>query len=251
MGFKDYLDFSSEAFSQCIQFRYEQLQIKNQSRDLQDLNKVQEMAKNIFELAGKAIRSYQAVKFIPLNMQIYADNLGNAPTLSVVAEKYQGLVTEIQDAIRRFEEATVSINESIRSVLFALCSKKLNVEMAQSFIMVAENDATQDYTFEISQLEAVAHESQSKSLMELERIISVVKELLLSCENLRMVLLGLELIRISGRVEIAKMSTHSLELSDLMGKLSTFKQEVFSSILKITESAHQIDSVLNNLRAAA
>lgn len=251
LGFKDYLDFSSQAFSECIQVRYEQLDVRNQAKDLQDIAHVQQMAKSIFDEAVKSIRSYEAIQYIPLNMQIYADNLGTVPTLSVVAEKYQELATEIQNAIRRFEMATLSINDSVRSALFAFCSKKLNVEMAHSFISMAESDETKDYTFEISQLEVVAYESETKSLTELKQILSLVQELLLSCENLRTVLLGLELIRMSGRIEIAKMSTHSVELSDLMSKLSIFKQGVFTSILQITESAHQIGYIAKDLRVSA
>lgn len=251
LGFKDYLDFSSQAFEQCIQMRYEQLEVSEQARDLTSINQVQQMAKGIFDEAVKSIRSYQAIQYIPLNMQIYADNLGTVPTLSVVAEKYQELATEIQNAIERFEVATVSINESVRSALFAFCSKKLNVEMAQSFADLAADDTSKDYSFEISQLEAVAYQSQNQSLQELKQILNLVQELLFSCENLRTVLLGLELIRMSGRIEIAKMSTHSVELSDLMSKLSIFKQGIFNSILHITESAHRIGFITKELKSVA
>lgn len=251
LGFKDYLDFSSQAFSESILARYEQLEISDMANDLRSIGQIKKIAKEIFDQATSSIHSYQSIKYIPLNMQIYSDNLGTVPTLSVVAQKYQELATEIEIAIHQFEKATYRINDAVRSARFAICSQKLNVEMAQNFIHEANNESSKDYTFEISQLEIVAHGSQRSALFELNQIVDLVDELLLSCENLRTVLLGLELIRMSARIEIAKMSEQSIELIDLMNKLMNFKQGIFTSIVQISNSANQIDFIAKHLVSVA
>lgn len=222
LGFESYEAFMSEALMSVLQEREEFL-FGQKSSTVQELERALQSSAYVQKNSVQVQKAYQQAAHVPLNLEIKAHSLGvKAAGLSVVASQYDKMAEEIKQAMIRFLSFTANLKVKIQDVQFEVCAKYLQNEMLHRF---QSETYLQGEKRQIEEgfLKNLEKEADIKSRMVLQEIQSELSSFLRRCDELHLMMSGLEIVRISGRVEMAQIEYGDSELKDLIAQLQVFK----------------------------
>lgn len=227
LGFPNYSAFMAHALTDQIESRCKALQI-DLPYDLVLIRKMRDQSSTINECAKQIVKANRESKFVPLNLEVYAAKLGNDGTqLSVVANQYQKMVEEINCAIGTLDQMAKEVIEKLQLGQLLLGARQLMRDMNNFF----KNEASGDDTKNAAQdLEKLSLEYTKASKESVEEIVFVLNKFEKICESLESMGSGLELVRLSGKMEGARLQ-QSCDVTAMLNDLRAF-QSVFSSRLR-------------------
>lgn len=245
LGFPDYETFMIEAFLECIQEREKELN-RPLITALINLQSLQEFASSITEKANKALNAYKETAFVPLNLEIHTNQIGaDAAPLAVVAAKYDSIAKEVQEGMQGFNRSSKIVFEKVIKSKFDICSAVLQDEMFHYF-QTENGDYSFDVGTEMNTLKSLRLNSLKNSIQSLKGIEDELRRFKKSCDDLKTLSMGLEIIRLMGRIEIVKLEGQVIELEAMIGILHQFR-ELLSTELRSIEDLGQ---KLNRLTAS-
>ncbi|MDH4468965.1 MAG: PAS domain-containing protein [Bacteriovoracaceae bacterium] len=230
LGFPDYKTFMTTALLSEIKNRQKKLsrpEIPILVRLNELLSKSDDLLKNSQELEKNFIGSI----LLPLNLAIQADKLDEegAP-LAVVASRYTVLINEIQTEFKRFEETCQLVQKSVSECQYVLAAAVLESEVINFFKNEKITDGILNVESEMKILEQVSLDGINISLDTLCKIKIEFDQFISTCEQLRMVATGLDIVRLTGKIEVARLNRNREQLDHLVTDLFKFKQYLDSSI---------------------
>lgn len=173
-------------------------------------------------------------KWASLNLDILSSHLNTeTKTFTVVSQKYQELVEEIKAEMSEFEKEAKKIDKDLFSCLFIVSSCFLVKEIVLKF---KENSDVEycDVEKEIGYFEPLEKQYENETWQSIIAINSLMINFGRIIKKLRNHLIALDLIRLSGRMELNRMGGN-LEVKNILDQLQNFQEKV-SSELKFIEN---------------
>lgn len=233
LGFVDYRQFMVEALMQELESR--QIQLKEPPLEMLSLLRgtldsgalLQKNSEEIF-------LAYRKSSFAPLNLEIQAARIGEvAASVAVISAQYASLAKEIQSEINKFVSAGKLVQSRVKDCQFYVCNSILQKEMYQFFEQETKETPIEK-THEMNILVDLKDAQIEQAKMSLLDIQKGYDEFQKVYEEVRKQAIGLEMVNLSGKIEIAKLENTSNELMGLLEELEVFKDDLKKGLDKIS-----------------
>jgi len=197
----------------------------------------------------KLLRSFEALQSIPNNMRIVASRLEpSGGPVSAISENYKASSMVISERLRSFvagrDNLCDRVSREAARALFLMGCHRVLAEMNASFA-----DADQipgiDWDFERKLLKDLEVTSQRDTRVAMERAVGFAETLNRSSADIRRQMLGLDTIRVLGRVECGRMRDTSGGLSATIDQLDTFHADIKKRLESIMRLSEEIGSAMN------
>ncbi len=246
LGFNDYSEFMSVAFSKEIAVRNKHLG-RAQDRMIIYFDELMQAAQSLLQHTGNIFSVYERNNHVPLNLQIQAGQLGeDGATIGVIANNYNIISTEIKNELGQFMESAQQVFKTINSARFLVCTAKIQQEVVEFFKKESLSEAQEQ---EVSYLEQQQEAYRMKATAGLRAISEQTKQFQQSCQSMKMLSSGLEVTRVMGKVESSRLTTTKNGLNELIGDLEALQTSISASLKEIEQMnrriEHNMESLLN------
>lgn len=231
LGFTSYQDFMAFSLMQELDARHVQLN-GTSSAKIGSLKKLNALNRSLCLIPGKILAAYSLIAWTPLNLEISAMKLGDAgKCVGVVASTYQKLILEIEDELKAFEAAAAAVERDIKDVTFLLAADVLTSEI-NDYFRAEEANPHINFELELEHLSTLKGDHLQKIRQKQRAVEETLRNFSESCGKLKSLVIGLEVIRISGKIEIARFPTAS-DFSNLLDELMHFQQNTNKYLLEL------------------
>ncbi len=254
-GFASYTNFMAYALGQELAARDKALGRVQESRTriLLGLNSSLERAASE---QTALLRSFEALQSIPNNMRIVASRLEpSGGPVSAISENYKASSVGISERLRSFVGGDGNLCErmsrEVAQALFLLGAARVLEELLSSLGDEAPNAAI-DWDKERDNLRKTASESAASARVALSRGVEAAAALSRSSADIRRQMLGLDTIRVLGRVECGRMRENGGGLSAAIDQLDAFHADIkvrLEALMSLSEAISQ--GMVSYLRDAA
>jgi aerotaxis receptor len=244
-GFSSYTNFMAHALGHELAARDRQLRRTEDPRTqvLAEMNSAMERATN--EQVG-LLRSFEALQSVPNNMRIVASRLEpSGGPVSAISENYKASSVVISDRLRSFVAGDGNIcdqmSREVARALFLLGSSRVLSEMNAKFVQVDPVDGI-DWVTERNLLNKLEHKAASDARAAMGKAAAIAAQLTQQSREIRRQMLGLDTIRVLGRVECGRMRDNSGGLSATIDQLDGFHDDIkarLESIMRLSEEIEQ------------
>ncbi|PYF06145.1 aerotaxis receptor [Rhodobacter viridis] len=247
-GFSSYTSFMAYALGLELAARDAKLGRPADPRTerLIDMNRALE---RVTEEQMKLLRSFEALQSIPNNMRIVASRMEpSGGPVSAISENYRASSLVISERLRSFvagrDNLCDRVSRQAARALFLIGSNRVLSEMNAVF---AEADPVPgiDWGEErllLRRLEDSTHVDASKAM---GRAVANAEELSRASAEIRRLMLGLDTIRVLGRVECGRMRDASGGLSSTIDQLDVFHTDIKSRLESIMRLSEDIATAMN------
>lgn len=182
--------------------------------------------------------SHEQSRFTPLNLQVQANRLGqDGSSISIVANQYEVMTNEIQSEMIKFSEASETVRKMIEKAQFIVCSGFLEKEMVSFFKHEKKIDEINVFS-EIETLTKLLEDTHKECQVTLRSVSDVFENLKNVNDNLTQLITGLEIVRLTGRTEVAKIHNNKTIFESLIADLSRFRESLKVSLQEVDELTH-------------
>jgi aerotaxis receptor len=218
LEFKDYESFMIEALVDQLNFRSKQLG-QSLSAELKEMTELMLASQQTIQAAEQILIAFNESKFVPLNLEVHAARLGEVGRqISVVANQYQKMVLEINEQIEKLGTMSSEVLNQVNTGRFLLGSSELLSEIRR-YLAIENADAN---TNGMGDIETLISKYIVESQNGVKKILDVVVNFASICEELQTLGSGLELVRITGKIESASLS-HASDVNDMLNSLRKFQ----------------------------
>lgn len=257
-GYGSYTAFMAHALSLELAERDRQLRRPDDARTrmLGEMNEA--MAELTKEQMG-LLRSFEALQSVPNNMRIVASRLEpSGGPVSAISENYKASSVVISERLRQFvvgrDNLCAQMAWQVARALFLLGCSRILPEMNRGF---REEEANAQIDLEgerrfLAQLEA---KGIADARAAMQSATDFAAQMTQQSRDIRRQMLGLDTIRVLGRVECGRMRDASEGLSATIDQLDTFHDDIKSrleSIMRLSEGVeHSLMRYVRLEQAAA
>jgi aerotaxis receptor len=202
------------------------------------------------------LRSFDALQSIPNNMRLVASRLEpSGGPVSTISENYKASSIGISDRLRSFVGGDGNLCEKmsreVANAIFLLGAAGIIDEM----IAMGDQDRASivlDWSVERELLAKVSRDCREKARAALRNGVDVAASLSRSSADIRRQMLGLDTIRVLGRVECGRMRENGGGLSAAIDQLDTFHDDIKGRLAALMGLSETISSGMTSyLRHAA
>ncbi|WP_417807244.1 PAS domain-containing protein [Thioclava sp.] len=251
-GFSSYTNFMAHALGHELAARDRQLRRTEDPRTqvLVEMNTAMERATK--EQVG-LLRSFEALQAVPNNMRIVASRLEpSGGPVSAISENYKASSVVISDRLRSFVAGEGNIfdqmSREVARALFLLGSNRVLSEMNAKFVQTDPVNGI-DWATERELLNKLEKKASNDARAAMGKAASIAAQLTQQSREIRRQMLGLDTIRVLGRVECGRMRDNSGGLSATIDQLDGFHDDIkgrLEAIMRLSEEIEQ--SVARYLR---
>lgn len=244
LEYSSYQDFMSSSLIAELDERHLMLTGKSLNK-MALLKNLSKLNKEVIKIPHQVLRIYKSIVLTPLNLEIAALKVGDrGRSVGVVASTYQKMIVEIEREIVHFQKAASLVDREIRDSSFLIASEHLLSEITE-FFKHEESDVinTGDELRYLSDLKST-YETNSRDILKTVR--RTISDFRILCQKLNGLIVGLEVIRLTGRMEIGRLeSTHGLDV--MLNEMKVFQTNVNDNLRVLEVCANQIISILDHL----
>lgn len=242
LGYKDYPTFMAASLGQEINARNRQLG-KGRDETIACFDTLVEGAQQLMKRANAIFTIYRENQYVPLNLRVQSSRLGEAgSTIGVMSNNYTIISDEIKSSMSEFLTSAEQVLETINNGLFLVGTAKIQREIVDVFHQEAEVDGVSREQ-EPEYLSAQQKMYQKKAMVGLKSIATQTKVFHRQCAEIRRLAAGLEVTRVMGKVESARLPVSEDGLDELIHDLEGFQ-------LSISDHLRDIDTVNRRIVAA-
>lgn len=246
LGFKNYDSFMIKALLDELYSRQKHLS-KSPMESLVKFEQILKLSSEILKSSKEMSESFESSILLPLNLTLQSSQLDNGGnTLSVVSDKFAFLTNEIQKVFHVFEEAILFLEKEISQCQYQVCTNVLLKEM-YDFFQNESDIGPNDVKVETSIFKQLSTTAEEKTLEALQKSISELDRLKTVCKQVKTSATGLEIIRLMGRIEIARLNQNQEQLNHMVDELFAFKNFLVSTLDDITLKSDEMKTVTNEL----
>ncbi len=248
LGFESYEDFMWHAFMMEMNSwtGIKKDELTNQSNQM--LAELLEQGKGIGKVSDSIIQECSKNIYLSLNLNIEALKLGTTgASLGRVSEQFQKMISEIQSEIKIFSEIAIKINKTMKDNQFLVYSSNLIDQMVYFFDTSekgSEHINTSKESVILNDLSNGYNESVKESF---QTLITIINQLCKSTENLLTIINGLEVVRITGKIEMARIDDSQKIFTTLNNDLKVFVDVLKNGLKEIQISSQQMGSISHEL----
>ena len=246
-GFTSYTTFMASALGQELAARDLRLgrPADPRTRRLIEMN---EALERVTQEQKKLLRSFEALQSIPNNMRLVASRLEpSGGPVSAISENYRASSLVISDRLRSFvsgrENLCDRVSREVARALFLLGANRVMAEMIANF-RHAEAVTGLDWEIEAAKLAQARAATQQGSSAALANAVGHAEELARSSSEIRRLMLGLDTIRVMGRVECGRLRENGAGLAATIDQLDLFHAEIKARLETILRLSEDIGSAM-------
>ena len=236
LGFRDYGTFMAAALRSEIISRDRELR-RPANRSIGNFDKLAELAQSMLRQAAAIFDAYADNEHVPLNLRVHASKLGqNGATIGVISTNYNSIAEEIKFGMKDFIRSANEVFDTINRGGFLFSVAQIQVEVLAAF---AEETSEGELSNEI-EVELLDHQQvtyRNKAMTGLDAIAEEFQRFHESCREMQRLAAGLEVTRVMGKVETARLSETVDGLVDLIGELERFQRALAEGL----EQIHRIN----------
>lgn len=239
LGFADYSAFMATALSQEIRSREAALGRASDAR-IRLFDTLMDASQALITHADTIGRAYDENKFIPMNFQIQAAQLGAlGPAVGAISKNYASVTQELNGAVARFAESAQAVRRAVCEGLFLICAAKAQAEMAGLFAREGSSDGI-DAEAESRLLKEQQQAYTDKAALGLAAIAAQTDGFRADCAEMSRLAGDLEVTRIMGKVEYSRLDVSTDGLSELLDDLGEFQRMVAAALKELDRRSVQI-----------
>ncbi|MEX1660170.1 PAS domain-containing protein [Thioclava sp. 15-R06ZXC-3] len=244
-GFSSYTNFMAHALGHELAARDRQLRrtVDPRTQVLAEMNTA--MVRATKEQVG-LLRSFEALQSVPNNMRIVASRLEpSGGPVSAISENYKASSVVISDRLRSFVAGEGNIcdqmSREVARALFLLGSSRVLSEMNAKLEQVVPVEGI-DWVKERELLNELEQKASNDARAVMGKAAAIAAQLTQQSREIRRQMLGLDTIRVLGRVECGRMRDNSGGLSATIDQLDGFHDDIkgrLESIMRLSEEIEQ------------
>lgn len=245
LGFSSYRDFMTESLIGELDSRYQKLHGSHlhELKVLKDLNSIN---KKLCKIPGEILSAYRTITWTPLNLEISALKLGDiGRSVGVIAATYQKMISEIERQILEFEKVSINVEHEIKDSTFLMSAAYLLNEVIDFFYKEPQNQFI-DNNVELDYLMHLRQSYLEKTNSTLNKVHQTLLNFSSICKGLNSLIIGLEVIRVSGRIEISRL-TSSHEFNNLLQELVNFQKLVNKNLNELQALTDKASAAIKEL----
>lgn len=239
VGFPTYPAFMSRALVDELRARDVRLGRSSDSRTrrLGDLG----LAASSLVAEARAIgQAHELCRHMPMNLQIQAAKLGrNGAAVETVSSNYAVIVTELARHLKIFTEAAATVETAVLEALFLLSTARVQSEIQRDFEREQDRHPGQRLD-DIAPLRRQSVLYGEKALASIRAVAIETERFQHACTEMKRLAAGLEVTRILGKVESARLSETSEALSGLLGELGVFQRTIVEGLARLDSRRREI-----------
>lgn len=252
LGFNDYGAFMAAALSKEISCRDRQIR-RSPDAKLALFDQLGEAAGALLRRASSISDAHLENAFISMNFQVLSARLGDeGAAIRVVSKNYDTISEELNEAVSRFTASAAQVRKAVSEGLFLTGTARMQQEMLAAFKAEAKSDQ-QSSEHEILLLEAQqkAFAYGGQAIASLEAINRQVEGFRQDWLGMKRLGTGLQVTRIMGKVECARLDGSENGFDALLNDLETFQQTIAAGLRDIEVSNQRIKLDTDSLLAAS
>ncbi len=245
LGFSDYQAFMSTALAQEIVNRDQQLG-RAADAAIPQFNVLGNAAQKLMQESERIFEAYHFSRYIPLNLRVQAAQLGEAAaTIGVISVNYNIISNDIKNMMDSFIASAKQVFDAVERGRFLFCISKLQAEMLEQFQAETASDSSKQQ--ETSYLEHQSITYQQGVADGLQAIARQVEFFHQACTQMKKLAAGLEVTRVMGKIESARLSADKNALTDLTSNLEQFQASIMNGLNEIEKGNRSIQRITQKL----
>jgi PAS fold len=246
-GFNKYSSFMTRALTEELTGRDEKLKQSGRlteassltsrsqvamKRAFYDLSLSSQQIEAIHQHSLVITRSFAELGFLSINMATASEHAGiRGQAMSEVTIGFSMVAKEIQEQIKLFDDRLTSLLESVEQSQFDLGCARLQIEMMTDFIKESEfsTDAekAQSHQEDLFLLNKLTNDSIERTITRVNSLRQLFSYFLRTLEELLKTVNGMELIRITGKIEVAKIGgEHGVAFQNHIDDMAEFLKKL-------------------------
>lgn len=239
LNYRNYMHFMSDALMIELDSR-QKMQEKEEFMVFEKVRKILNSGANLKERCKGILEVYVKHSFAPINLEIQAVKYGDRlSTISIIANQYSDLSNLIKEQSKKFLASCDDVLSQVDSFRFDICTVILQEEMVQFF--KDDQQVPLDYkNQEMLILKKISENCCRKLLVAINEVLKVVESFYVIFAQINKLVLAMEIVLLSGKIESAKAHNVNSDISELFLGLASYKD-----YLKVT--LREIDGLVKSL----
>jgi aerotaxis receptor len=232
LGFPNYTAFMAKALGQEFAARNAELG-RPLDPTIGHFDALAEAAQILTTQANLTFEAYAVNAYVPLNLRVQAAQLGDiAATIGVISSNYNIISEEIRAMLNEFMALAAQVFEAVNGGLFMVCTAKIQREIAELFRSEAQTQGI-GRDEEARLLDGQNRAYQRIAVDSLHALSRQAERFHQSCTDMKRLAAGLEVTRVMGKIESARLDTTAEGLNDLIDSLEDFQTAISESLKEI------------------
>ncbi len=254
LGFLSYQAFMSRALIEELNGRDHRLGRSREPRSRR-LDELGLAASRLVTEVQAIDRAYDICRYMPMNLQIQAVRLGQkGAAVETVSTNYALIVAELAGHLETFTQAAMAVERAVHEALFLLSTARIQSEILQVFTQERVGpDAPELALEDIAPLRDQRAVYDAKALESVHAVARQAEQFQHACMEMKRLAAGLEVTRIIGKVESARLLETSEALSGLLNELGQFQRTIADGLGRLDVCRREISDnaglVLKHSRA--
>lgn len=232
LGFRSYEAFMTRAI--CEEARARRTGLGEPADGLLDLyDGLMGASHGLLHQAETIVAACADNELMPLNLQIQSGQLGqDGVAIAAIARNYGGISQSLIENVNRFHEAASAVEEAIETGLFLYCAARLQQEMA-AYFDAEQAGGDPSASEEARRLRAQEAAYREQAMQAPVRIASQSRTFEEACIEMARLAAGLEVTRVMGKVECARLETPD-GLPMLLGELGELQKAISTGLRELS-----------------
>lgn len=253
LGFADYRSFMRAALMQEYARRNE-LHPRINGAIFADAEKVSAALTTITEEQDRLVREFDRLRDLPTNMRIIASRLEpSGGPVSAISETYKVTLAEVSADIRTIAVGETSLLNQMKAsfavALPALTCARLQAEVVEQLHGEGAAAHQFDVPTEEALLSDLARSYDLEARSALVHAVQISKALKGGCSDIRRSMLGLDTIRVMGRVESGRMAGAGVRLAATIDQLDVRHAAIIERLQSIMDLSSVINACIARIRS--
>lgn len=252
LGFEDYHAFMMHALLQEYGARDRAIKQAN-GPILAEIEKIRSSLAFLTTEQDHLLKEFDRLRDLPTNMRIIASRLEpSGGPVSAISENYKITSTELALAIQAVAVGETSLLKQMstsfqRAVLMIFCAR-LQSEVLQESSDATAVDAGFDQVAEAQTLTELSRYCDANAWSALAKAEEMARTLAGDCSSIRRAMLGLDSIRVMGRVESGRLGSSGAHLAATIDQLDVRHSAIIKRLELIMELSSAIDAGVRRIR---
>ena len=208
------------------------------------------LAENLLLRAVEIAAAHRENAYIPLNLRVRASQLGgDGVVIGAISQNFKVINDELSVAVTRFQQSAQRVSQAISHGLFLICTATLQSEICEIFAREPSSGefCAEGETLRLNQQQARCN---AQALDGLDAISRQTRAFRTDCAEMSRLAASLEVTRIMGKVETARVEVTRTGLSDLLDELAGFQRALAVGLRDLDRGNDEIIERTDALLAA-
>lgn len=240
MGFPTYDDFASHALSAELTAERAHLGLDDRPHVRQSAEILSQVA-GLSDQASSLLKCFAALRSVPRNLQVKAKIIEpSGGPLTALSNDYglmsQEMATWFADNVVGQDNNFARIARQVKNALYCNTVQEILNRCTQQFELERRHMGEADVDAEREVLTAITQAMKQEARGISASVIEEAEHLQKVCKRMDRSLMGLNTVRVTGKIENARLGTDSLELGDIINQLGRSQDRVEAALREVQNS---------------